>query len=446
MNTEVLPQVVDHASFKIAKLVFASDWERAMENRAHELDRFILRSVARPNSRFIEGLAASTYIETCVGVLEQEIFRVHGEYSAARWLWYLRRLPRQVFSGKFLTTLGYDRSLAESLSWSFIDTHPKLSGNAVVFPINESTVRHALRFSGGVRFLSHFHSLYRRAGKGSSFLIPSNSAIPKTQEEKVIQSAILDYDTRHEQCQDFGFSGLGLSDVTADAEKLNLSSFFQHYTLVTPCEDTQVRVRIPNEVSGFTDAIATAKHALRLGRVDAVLRPYGGKAEQLPEWSDSFIVSLCVLMLFHVFVIKARWCLPSVMQVGYFAWSRTNVMMVLSDWLPRLADHLVEIRPDLAWPRDGEKFLGDLFGLAPTVWPLTGGGIVKSIDDILLIDLAAATRTFIDALEVRRHASYSNARAQRFELQIEQLISDSPWRPVHNLLATRGRSLKKMVR
>ena len=443
MNSGATPLLLDQASHKISKLVLACDWERVMGNRVEELDRFLLRTIETPDSRDVEGLVASRYIEKCIEILKCELIQTHSEYSAARWLWYVRRLPRHVFSGNYLTTLGYDRSLAESLSWYCNGKEYGISSNAIVFPISESIIRHVLRFASGTRLLSHFHSLYRQAGKGVKFHIPSKSSVPAALEDSSIRNAIVDYDKRHEIGQDFGFSGLGLSSTAANAEELKETELLWRYVLVMPCEDVQVPVRIPNEENKFIDAIATAKHALRLGQVETVLKPFGGGVDQLPERSNQFRLSLCLLMLFPVFVTRARWCLPSVVQVGYFAWSRANVLTILLDWLPRLGNHLADIRPDLEWPRDGAMFLDDLMKFEPSIWPLRGGGMVRSLDEVLLIDFAAATRTFIDSLEVKRHSIYSNARAKTFELQVQRLISESPWKPAADLLEVRGRSIRK---
>jgi len=88
--------------------------------------------------------------------------------SSVRWLWYLRRLPAEFFGGIYVTTIGYDRGLAESLTWFSTGGDADNSDKQVNFRIDDSAIRHVCRYVAAVKVLSHLQIAYRRVGKGAS--------------------------------------------------------------------------------------------------------------------------------------------------------------------------------------------------------------------------------------------------------------------------------------
>ena len=217
MNTESLPQVRDIATFRFAQFVSQPDWPRLAKQHGEEIARRARRRVT-PSGALLEKESAAEYVEQLIDAVSRDILDHHDAYGSVRWLWYLRRLPNELFSGEYRTTLGYDRALAESLSWHLTGKDESIDPRLIAFRVDEATFRHAIRFIAGVKLLSHLHTIYRWAGKGAS--IEAGAPVPFPKEEPALTDAIHTYDARHDRMNELGRSGLGLAAAEPNAESL----------------------------------------------------------------------------------------------------------------------------------------------------------------------------------------------------------------------------------
>lgn len=96
----------------------------------------------------------------------------------------------------------------------------------------------------------------------------------------------------------------------------------------------------------------------------------------------------------------------------------------------------------IAWPADYGAWLRQLNQVQPHTWPLRPGGILRRINQYLLIDITCASNALISGIEIGRSPGTGNVRAAAFEVQCQQVINDSRWRPDRRLLEVRGRTLQ----
>ena len=213
-----LPLVVDPAREQLAALNFPEASLEIGSAHAFELVERA-KAAARGPVGMLDGPVAAPYLETLIPIVIQEILLNQNAYSSVRWLWYLRRLPADFFGGGYTTTIGYDRGLAESLTWFSKGSEASHKQNIVAFRIDDSTIRHLGRFVANVKVLSHLQIAYRRVGKGAS--LDTRGRVPVAETPTKVEEAIRVYDIRHDDRSGSMLQRLGLSDVKSDTRALS---------------------------------------------------------------------------------------------------------------------------------------------------------------------------------------------------------------------------------
>jgi hypothetical protein len=124
--------------------------------------------------RDVSGRVAVDYLERVIRALEQEAAHAaRFGWGRYRSLWYLRRLPMEIFAGDdgLATTAPYDLRLAEVLMTRGSDPGvvPVRFDKYGCFPIDESVARRLARSIGFVKTVSEYQRHYRRCAKGATF-------------------------------------------------------------------------------------------------------------------------------------------------------------------------------------------------------------------------------------------------------------------------------------
>jgi len=213
-NRDSLPLSVDEPTRRLAQYALENNYRHLAQSRAEEVAERARKRVPPP-ANILEGRLAADYLAKLISTLTGDVLDSHRAYGSIRWLWYLRRVPDDLFQGAYTTTLGYDSALAESLSWFLPGEDASMDSKLIAFPINASVFRHVCRFVGGAKLLAHLHAMYRRAGKGAA--IDTSTPIPFAQQDHSLNEAIGIYDVRHDRTNEFARTGLGLTGEIPDA-------------------------------------------------------------------------------------------------------------------------------------------------------------------------------------------------------------------------------------
>jgi hypothetical protein len=148
-----LPLVIDEARKQLSAL----NYPEASLNKggAHALDMAAWVATSLKAKRgVLMPMEASSYLEALIPLVIQEILSKQNAYSSVRWLWYLRRSPPDFFGGTYVTTIGYDRGLAESMSWFSTGSDKINVDQQVSFRVDDSAGRHLCRYVSAVKVLS----------------------------------------------------------------------------------------------------------------------------------------------------------------------------------------------------------------------------------------------------------------------------------------------------
>jgi hypothetical protein len=436
-------QVVDSGSSRLAAHAVSNDWKKIVLQTARDFLTEV-RSKARKPAGELQGEAAANYLAELVPIAEQAIMHHHSTYGSVRWLWYLRRSPDAFFFGDYGTTQGYDRALGESLSWYMPALEERTPSEAISFDTGISSFRHLVRFIARVRLLSQLHQWYRRVGKGAVFDLVSADMGSHIDEE--LDRAIHLYDARNDRVQQISWSGLGLVGIDADAEALrDLATPETDLLLMTfrVAGSIPMPATYPDGEGGYVRAQADVRYVPKLANVRHILTPLGKASEfALPYLEEVAPVVQLQHMLPSLFS-RFPWTFSSTLQHGYFCVQTSALQAACDECLPKICDRLRGFTREVPWATTHESWKRQIDTTVPSLWPLKVGGILRHIGSVSLVDVNAACLALLQRVEFERSPALGNIRAKEFELQCQEIVDSSPWRPPAELAAYRGRELRK---
>lgn len=435
----MLPLIVDEPARRLDELIAAeSQTRRWVRSVAEVLDR--AHDGAHRPANGLTGAAAADYLHHLIEAVSRELISNSHGYSSARWLWYLRRLPRSVFEGLYSTTFAYDSALAESLSWSSTRVESSATTKVFGFRVDGSAARHLLEFVLCVRLLSHLHAIYRRIGKGA-WLVFENGA-PFAEQDESVAEAIRIYDRRHEGRQ-FDQAALGVVGAPAEVTVPDCIEDSRIY-LFAPCQDLQVPVPVPLPRGGVIPAMVSARHMFHAARIDSFLKPYSSHPDLALRYLNRIEPLIMLQMMFPNLCTDLPALLSGALQFGYGVVTHGLFKKVCSSWLTPLREHLASVAPNVEWSRDFEEWFGGLKAISPQLWPLKRAGCIRETREAIILDLVGASAALLGLAEVERSDSeIGNIRAETFEVQIQEMIDETKWKPNPEVAALRGRPLRR---
>ncbi len=351
-------QVVDQPALKLRSLLTSHNWRRlGGQAAASTFAKAISKSPAP--SLLLSGEEASQYLQQLIPEVERQIATEHSRYGCVRWLWYLRRIPKEFFGGSYSTTFAYDRVLSESLTGSWPEPSTPV-GSLLHFPVDDSAARQIARFLGRVKLLSHLHTVYRRIGKGAELDLRGSIAFANTPE--AIETAIRLYDERHDQGYNFCAPGLGIATLTSAPERmddvfeLNGNSLLVSFAIAEP-----VRVNAPfPKGPEIVDAELDSWHALRVMPLQKVFDPFSDADSDPLPYLSLLAAVIQLLILLPAFLGRFVGAFAGTLQHGYFLLPERKLEELISEALADINVTLKERCPRVNWPADYGAWLSQL--------------------------------------------------------------------------------------
>ena len=436
------PLVIDAAVQKLQELAVSTDWLTLSARSAHETAS---RVYARcpPPQRTLAGIDAANYLQAIMPLTQADILEQHSSYGPVRWLWYLRRAPDSLFEGDYGTTLGYDRLLAEMLSSQFTASDASKAAERVAFRIDDAAFRHLARYVGRVKLLSQLHTLYRRVGKGA--ILDASRPVLMADTSEAIERAIQIYDLRHDRSHEFIGAGLGLVTVDLDFQQLvdERSAMEPMAFLSMGCTPSfQAPVTYPDGAGGLSIATVNVRHVMKKLSLARILSPVGAEGG-IPDYLPGIAALTQLLMLVPAICVHVPWALSSITQQGYVFVGEERLCDIVDNHICEVNEQLAPLTPGFAWPADFIQWRDSLLAVIASIWPLSGGNVVRRFRDNLLIDITGASHAILHRLELDRSPAIGNMRGRKFELQCQDMIDGTSWEPPPEVKSLRGRSLRQ---
>lgn len=433
-----LPLIVDGPSQELAKLISLEGMDRAGRKLRDLLTRIHGQKASIPDG--ISGLPATNFLSELIANVGQEIGTSSQGYSSARWLWYIRRLPDAAIAGRHPTTLGYDRTLMENLTWFSRKTESADALNQVRYRVDASSARHILGLLTQIKFLAHLHTVYRRVGKGAG--IHFENGVPFA-EQSEHETAISIYDERMGKSE-AKFTSLGIVGPSTRLSAPSENVKDPHLVMFDSCAPLILPMEVPRHNKGSILANVRVRFIFHSLRAEELIKPYGPNSNPDIPFLAAIEPLVVLLTLLPALTVELPGALSTAMQVGYWVASAPEFERAFSAWITSVREILTKIAPEIDWSSSYGVWLTRIQRIEPTLWPLKSGGCLRFAKDILFVDVAAASRALRSLLVVDRSAfQLSNVRAEVFEKEVQATLSRSPWRPHGRTEEMRGRTLRR---
>jgi hypothetical protein len=440
MNANHLVRIEDKGALELDALCAGLNPLDFSARLIFDLSRRMSRRVAAPSFP-TRGTEAHAYLEQLIGWMFAELMRMQEGYSAARWLWYLRRLPNELFAGSYNTTIGYDRALAEAVSWFSPGDETSHTEPQISFRVDSAAFRHVCRYVAIIKLFSHLQITSRRVGKGAELDLVNG--VPIAVNDPQVDAAIRTYDQRHDQQSDLRSAGLGLADVTAKLEPLETDRG-ERLFLLQACEPFHMPANVPDHSGRLVEREIRVRNVILTTSLERLVRPYGRANEAAMPSFRSIEPVLVLLALLRAVVSQLPWALSSLLQFGYFFTDERRLEALTKEYFPPALRQLKQLIPELDWNESFSEWRTRVDALAPKVWPLVAGGVYRRLrGGKLLVDVRSASAFLHRQLLVdRTDPVLANVRSEIFELQVQSLVNESVWKPNALLLAIRGKALR----
>ena len=146
---------------------------------------------------------------------------------------------------------------------------------------------------------------------------------------------------------------------------------------------------------------------------------------------------LAWLILALRFAMGLEYGFASLMQFGYFVISDEALHDYFTRDFPAIKEDLQALLPEQPIPASEEELLLTLENVKGSLWPLRPGPILRRNESAFWVDIHAASALLDALLEFPRTPGddIANARAEHFEVAVQNVIDASKWRPAPELRA-----------
>ena len=443
-----MTRITDITKIRLHELATPEAVASASKVAFNDLEYAVLQKVSRPlpsaNNTY-DPLTIAPFLNSCRKLVEEELKRTSSGYSAFRWLWYLRRLPKFIFEGNLSTTYAYDACLAEVISGlnrvtSPASTFSEGSTSYVInYDLNDSVVRRVLKFCRGVRYLSQIHVLIRLAGKGAEFYFKS-WALPLCRLDSEREEAIKLYDNRVAKGgRPLNRVGTVVASETINTDLSNLILIV--HPLANPEWGPSVLGLQMGEHMNVEIYVSYLPQLLSLDELARFHSDLGLFGMQL--WLPEVGVLLLLLGLAPSLLVNLRAAFITVPQYGYFVVDSEILKEIVNERIDEASSMVRSVIGNVDLPSNADDFLSVLEGTSGSAWPLIAGSSIRREGKILCIDLYTATIQLNDLLEFPRiSGNPANVRADHFELTVQGVIDSSQWCPSNELRKLRGLKIR----
>ncbi|WP_457112239.1 hypothetical protein [Marmoricola sp. URHA0025 HA25] len=387
-------------------------------------------------------------LHECRAALEELAGELVSELDSYTWLFYLRRMPDEIFAGRLSTTGPYRRMLAEALSASTARPASFALPPAVrqVIPgVTRAQAETILRLAHLTGALSTIHAALRRAGKGQHIAWHSDDlpwAVPNTD----LDSAIERYDKRIERLH---LLSAGTQVALFHPFFADLDHPLRPSELLLSVQPVPTRTQVPVWKGPANKPLWVGT---RRGAFIAGVETISPALKVVAGWVDdgwgSAELSAVVLLLRSLFVNAwtTDWGDPfsrTVTEAGYLVLPSQVLAVLLDEDLRTFPDADLGLG-DLGLPRSGVAAVETLVGFRSSPWPLDPGPPLRVAGDQTVVDLRGASLWLERLLTVDKDAPSDlvKARATHFEELVQHEIDATAASPPADLRIMRGRSLR----
>lgn len=418
-----------------------------LESVLDELDKKVFLNINRPDVKengAWDIIDITDFLNNAQILVENDILDFTRSFSSIRWLWYIRRLPRYIFTGLLETTAPYDFLLAEALVTKSKNRLNEYSfdGNLLKFPVSRSIIKRVLKFCAKVLFLSHIHVSLRFAGKAAHFVF-IDKGLPIVSVPDDLDQAIRLFDERN-------ISKRGLLThfgTVGSSETWNSNQSKRLILLLTWVTNSGWRKSYLGPLGEHKDVEVFVKFSPHLIDLDQSERLNSDpRLTEFQWWNDEVGQLVLFLSLMAPALLQLETSLVSLMQFGYTFVSIEFLTHQLEIHFDTVVNNVRLIFPKAQLPKSVNELLKliDQMSSTTSLWPVINKKAIYRISTHgIYLDLLAMSQWLLRVLEFPKTAgAIANARSEHFELVTQEMINNTEWAPSPDLLKYRGRQLE----
>lgn len=393
---------------------------------------------------------AAAVFEAHYGAVRELATRATLPLSAFGWLWYLRRLPNDVFAwgSDLASTAPYDRALAEIISGMstrpFADDLVSVSSGTIKYPLDAGRIEHVLRYCARISLMSDIERQYRRAAKGTRFVSTSEYLDPVPNTE--LDQAIAEYDLR--SLKDYRPLEAGSETLIIPSKVSDLLGS-QHLVLLTfPSKEVGAALRDIKSQRADLDTLYFGQFLPQFAAIDPLLYlldKVRTKSEVPVEPGVPELLALLALLGQEAFLKKDEHILLGAQRTGYVVRRSEFFNDAYAALLPSGLRNRIEGAFGVVLPTSGQQLIASLRGVESSPRPLIYGPIVRDLDDEhYAIDLRMATNRLLMAGTgvLRDDTIFKNEVADSFEKLTRALVDQTGKSPGASLSPFVGRDIR----
>lgn len=426
--------------------VSAASFFAEIEHRRRRFESEIRHGVVQPpryGSAFLQPDAAVAYLLRCHELVCSILVAEAPQFSAAQWLWYLRRFPIEVLWAR------QDPAERDFIELNMAEVVTGLGGTDVSKPgayqgrgnyaVDAQTVSAVTQFMAGFPYLRHIEWLLRSAARETRMSFSTESQLPREFPQPGQREASRRY---FDRLRRYGGrfasrAGVRLGHVVPQpVPPLTLLTVNRcEVQTVSTKWDPGPEQRVEEIPASF---LPTLMNYDRLSDFAAAIPP------NHPEWPTAAFCECAILLRVGIGLVEYPPAHRGMLISGCMSY---DADFISEQFDPLLGEALHAV--SLALPQaDLPHTVGELLQVLAIrrgeMRPLRGGQIARLDGELILIDLHAATAQLEYGLDIAHmDGAVANVRADLFERQIQEVIDNSGWRAPVQIRALVGRELRQ---
>lgn len=441
------PARVDGTLAALAEFVerrYGEIFQAELVRRLRRLDKPALGATLAPAD-------AAALFEKHYEAIQDLAVRATLPLSAFGWLWYLRRLPDDVFGwgADLPSTAPYDRALAEIVSarsvTAFADDPGRIVAGSVIYPMDEGLIEHVLRFCARISLMSDVERQYRRAAKGSSFVV-GESYLDRVA-DPVLDEAIRVHDLRAMDEELPVGAGSETLRVSIEADE---AGQWRHVVLLAfPRSEIGIALRDRRAPGPDKDTVYFGQYVPSYAAVDPLLDLLDqarAKARPPVEAGLPELIALLSVFGWEVFIRRDEHIHLATQRTGYVLRRFELFDVAYAELLPSGLQTRIEHAFDIQLPKTGRELVESLRQLDFAPRPLIHGPVIRDVDDDkFVVDLRMATHRIMSAGTgvLRSDTVFRNTVANSFEQLTRRIVDQEGKTPSSALAPLVGRVITR---
>jgi len=415
------------------------DYQAEFGAAKQEIAERLERGVAPPEVNGdgdVNGDAMEAYLQQVRGFLENLLHEEAEAFSPGAWLWYLRNSPPALLAGGGKTNFLHVVAIAEAASASGTKRQdPKgASWDALAYEISESTVRYVARYSAMSHLLLFIQQRIRLNRRGAEWKLDGPWPQKSLSEEGT--TALDLYDKRNTAAENQFFNRSGTV----------LAQRFEGDVKKAP-DDTTVSVLPIGEPGLFPVALGSTEFGERIYSTHAVLPVrldrLGDFNRKIGDvwWRESAPGLLTLLIALLPLIRNDHDLLRQLQSTGLWITSPPDFVARIEETFQPARELAQGVLLGADVPASADHLLEALERLRGQLWPVEAHQVVRREEELIVLDLAAASRALDCAFEFSGRAE-TMERDRHFEQAIQWVVDSTDWRPAGELARIPGRQLK----